>query len=214
MEFRAIIDCNNLFSGYHLAAAIKKQLQVIGQAEAVQRFLNNSEIGIRLDHFSFGPKRWAQKLVMRLPADSIDIFLPLAGATLNVANNRLTLGTPSVLPLTPSPRLFSNYVTIKGFEEWNSFLVAAIRQINAYAIGNVAVSPLYRETITNRRVITIKQKRIVGFAIAIECVNAEQSLELQSRGIGGRRHFGAGIFQPRNHNESTFALNLTRELLV
>ena len=41
-----------------------------------------------------------------------------------------------------------------------------------------------------------EDKEIVGFALRVEELTAEESIRLQEKGIGGRRRFGCGIFVP------------------
>jgi CRISPR-associated protein Cas6 len=47
-----------------------------------------------------------------------------------------------------------------------------------------------------RRTIRIRDKEVVGFALRVEELTAEESILLQEKGIGGRRRFGCGIFVP------------------
>jgi len=47
-----------------------------------------------------------------------------------------------------------------------------------------------------RRTLRIRDKEIVGFALRVEGLTAEESILLQEKGIGGRRRFGCGIFVP------------------
>jgi CRISPR-associated protein Cas6 len=51
--------------------------------------------------------------------------------------------------------------------------------------------PRYR-----RRIVTIHDKSVVGFSVAVHDLNDEDSLKLQASGIGGRRAMGCGIFNP------------------
>ena len=41
-----------------------------------------------------------------------------------------------------------------------------------------------------------ENKEIVGFAVRVEDLTAEESIGLQEAGIGGRRRFGCGVFIP------------------
>jgi CRISPR-associated protein Cas6 len=51
-----------------------------------------------------------------------------------------------------------------------------------------------------RRVLRIKNKRIVGFPLTIPNLTAEESLLVQERGIGSRRRMGCGLFVPLPRN--------------
>ncbi len=47
-----------------------------------------------------------------------------------------------------------------------------------------------------RKTLQIKDKKIIGYALTVEGLNAEDSLKLQWHGLGGRQHFGCGWFYP------------------
>ena len=51
-------------------------------------------------------------------------------------------------------------------------------------------------TIGKRRTLRIKDKEVIGYEILIEGLMAEDSLDIQEQGIGGRRHMGCGLFVP------------------
>ncbi|MFN5763400.1 MAG: type I-MYXAN CRISPR-associated protein Cas6/Cmx6, partial [Pseudanabaena sp.] len=41
-----------------------------------------------------------------------------------------------------------------------------------------------------------KHKHIVGYGVVVEGLSDEDSIKLQSIGMGGRKHFGCGWFYP------------------
>lgn len=148
-------------------------------------------------------------LRIRLPADKIPAVLPLAGKTLQLETHSIVVGVPSTSPLIPSSRLYSRLVTIKGFMEPEPFLAAVQRQVEALGIeGKPYLIPQPHIESTNRgkesgshspflrRTLRIHGKEVVGFAVGIEQLTAEESILVQERGIGGRRRFGCGIFVP------------------
>lgn len=47
-----------------------------------------------------------------------------------------------------------------------------------------------------RRSLQIKHKHIVGYGVVVEGLSDEDSIKLQSLGMGGRKHFGCGWFYP------------------
>jgi CRISPR-associated protein Cas6 len=49
-------------------------------------------------------------------------------------------------------------------------------------------------TLGKRRTLRIKDKEVVGYEVLVEALTAEESLNLQEHGLGGRRHMGCGIF--------------------
>ena len=44
--------------------------------------------------------------------------------------------------------------------------------------------------------IQIKDKSIVGYALRVVGLTAEESIRLQETGLGGRRRMGCGVFLP------------------
>ena len=148
-------------------------------------------------------------LTLRLPSEEIAAFLPLAGKTIRIGENSLNIGVPQTRVLVPSARLYSHLVVIKGFMEPELFLEAASRQLRVLEIKgkpkliiqpNIVENNIDMERGTHspylRRTIKIHDKEIVGFALRVEELTAEESVLLQENGIGGRRRFGCGIFIP------------------
>jgi CRISPR-associated protein Cas6 len=136
------------------------------------------------------------RLVLRTEAENIPALLPLAGKHLIVAGRPLRIGVPQVLALVPAPALRSRLVTIKldpddGPITPESFHAAARRQIDALAISAEAIL-----TVGRRRTLRIKDKEVIGFELIVEGLTADESLLLQERGLGGRRHMGCGVFVP------------------
>lgn len=148
------------------------------------------------------------RLVIRVPVDLIPALLPLAGQVLDVAGSRVAVGTPDVRALVPRADLFSRLVVIRGYVEPGSFLEAARQQL-----GTIGVSgDLYlarrqaRHSLEGRRTsgsgewlrrtLRVGDREIVGYAVEIRGLSSEDSIRLQSAGLGGRRRFGCGIFVP------------------
>lgn len=184
--------------GYLIAAGIKSCLQETVGTASVKRFVSNCYIGIRLvndettftSKFEFAPR----KLVVRLPQDYINLFLPLAGKYIRIRNVKVTLGPPQVSALRGSLYLKSRIATIKGFEEPHTFFDAANRQLESAGLSDIKLSLGTDDPSLSRKTILVRGKLIVGFSLKAICITAESSIALQSIGIGGRRHFGAGVF--------------------
>jgi CRISPR-associated protein Cas6 len=148
------------------------------------------------------------RLTLRLPASRIAEALPLAGQRLDLDGAQLALGLPSIRPLVPATTLASRLVVIKGFTEPGPFLEAARRQADALGLG-ARLALVARandgslEGVTSRdagepirRTLRIRDKTVVGFALAVAELTAEESILVQETGIGGRRRFGCGLFSP------------------
>jgi len=133
------------------------------------------------------------RLVIRASAERIPELLPLAGKQVSVNESSLRIGVPQVWSLRPSTAVRSRLVTIKltsGLTE-EAFLQAAKSQLVVLGISDTV-----QITTLKRRTLRIKDKEIVGYEVIVEGLSAEESLDLQERGIGGRRHMGCGVFVP------------------
>jgi len=148
-------------------------------------------------------------LIIRAPSDRIKEFLPLAGKALRLEGHHVQVGVPHAKALVPSPRLYTRLVVIKGFMDPDPFLEAVRRQLKEMDISGkpylvyqpeVPKSNIGKSTGSHseylRRTIRIRDKQIVGFALRVGELTAEESIRLQEKGIGGRRRFGCGIFIP------------------
>jgi CRISPR-associated endonuclease/helicase Cas3 len=136
------------------------------------------------------------KLCLRIPADHYRDVLPLAGKRLDIGGHQIRLGLPVARPLEPGPSLYARVVTIKKFTEPDPFLEAVNRQLDSLGVKGTAELPRDEQGRYRRRIVTIHGKSVVGFSVAVHNLNDDDSLKLQSFGIGGRRAMGCGIFNP------------------
>lgn len=146
-------------------------------------------------------------LTVRLPADRMPEILPLAGKRLDLGDSQIGVGVPTVRPLRPVTAVASRLVTIRGFTDGPEFIGAVRRQL---ALAKIAgeVSLLVRRHTQPveggagssdpyvRRTVRIHDREIVGFAVGVSQLPADESIRLQEVGLGGRRRFGCGIFVP------------------
>jgi CRISPR-associated protein Cas6 len=148
------------------------------------------------------------RLTFRLDSEEINLLLPLIGKYLDLGGHEIMIGTPQTYLLKPAARLYSRLVVIKGYMEPNLFLEAAVRQLEVMDIsGKPCLVPLAEAGEKKadgkgtrspylRRTIRISGVEVVGFALKVSELTAEESIALMEKGIGGRRHFGCGIFIP------------------
>lgn len=151
----------------------------------------------------------ASRLTFRVPSERIGQLLPLAGKNLEVDGHEVRVGVPRTLALRPAASLRSRLVVIKGFMEPEPFLGAARRQLEE--LGVKGTPGLLRRTAPRslerksgaegrspfvRRTLRIRDKMVVGYAMQVGGLTAEESVRLQEAGLGGRRRFGCGIFVP------------------
>ena len=140
------------------------------------------------------PTRGAE-LRLRIPADKFGEVIPLSGKQLDIDGYKIRLGIPTARPLLPASSLYSRIVTFRNSLEVPKFLETANRDLLEKEIKAELEVPkeIYSR---HRRIITIKGKKIVGFSLIVHGLNDEDSLKLQSEGLGGRRSMGCGIFNP------------------
>jgi CRISPR-associated protein Cas6 len=140
------------------------------------------------------------RLRLRLPAEEIAPYLALAGSVLDLDGDRLSVGIPHVEPLRPAVSLASRIVTIGHLTEPVAFAESVRRQLAGMGVSaepSFVPSPHSDHAgEPSRRVLRIKGKRIVGYALRVLGLTAEESLLVQERGLGSRRRMGCGVFVP------------------
>lgn len=179
--------------GYALYSAIARQLPALHGASWLGLELL-SGVPWRAGLVAL-PTRGAQ-LRLRIPAERYGDVLPLAGKRLDIAGNTLRLGIPFARQLQPAASLYARCVTIKNHTEAEPFLDAARLQLESLGLDAALELPLDEQGRYRRRVVTIRDKRVVGFSLAAHGLSDEDSIRLQSVGLGGRRAMGCGIFNP------------------
>lgn len=191
--------------GYHLYSAVSELVPALHERDGVGiapifgHLAGNRSLAIGENSF----------LTIRLPSEDIALILPLAGKVLRIGEGEVRVGVPQTKALVPAARLYSHLVVIKGFMEPAPFLEAARRQLREHEIkGNPSLVEQPRIVEANagkqtgshspylRRTARIHDKEVVGFALRVEDLTAEESIRLQEIGIGGRRRFGCGVFFP------------------
>ncbi len=135
-------------------------------------------------------------LRLRIPADHYRDVLPLAGKRLDIGGHQIRLGLPVARPLDPAPSLYARVVTIKKFTEPDPFLEAVNRQLDSLGVKGRVELPRDEQGRYRRRIVTIHGKSVVGFSVVVHELNDDDSIKLESFGVGGRRAMGCGIFNP------------------
>ncbi|CCQ92531.1 putative CRISPR-associated endonuclease Cas6 [[Clostridium] ultunense Esp] len=131
-------------------------------------------------------------LYFQMPYESLNHLVQLAGKRLQIGDKLIRLGVPHLIPLNPHPRLYSRFVTIK-----NALTEEVMRSKVQEQLLNMDIT-LSEEKIQvlRRRVITIHDRKIVGFGILLEGLDDEASIKVQLLGVGGRRRYSSGFFLP------------------
>jgi CRISPR-associated protein Cas6 len=139
-------------------------------------------------------------LRVRLPGDRITSILPLAGQPLTIGQHTVRLGNPTVLPLVPAPLLAAKIVTFKNADQPGRFLDVACQKLRELGIDGEPGIPVTEKGThagdPRRQVFRVKGVRIVGYALQVAGLTAEESIRLQESGLGGRTRMGCGFFLP------------------
>jgi CRISPR-associated endonuclease/helicase Cas3 len=151
--------------------------------------------GIPWDKGMIALPRKGATLHLRIPADKFAFVLPLAGKRLEIEGHTLRVGIPNARPLTPASSVYARIVTIKNHTEPETFLEAAKQKLKQHGINATLELPRDGRTRT-RRIVTIHDKKVVGFSLVAHGLSDDDSIKLQTIGLGGRRAMGCGIFNP------------------
>jgi CRISPR-associated endonuclease/helicase Cas3 len=178
--------------GYLLYAAITRTVPALHSASWLGIELIS---GIPWDKGMIALSTYGASLHLRLPVPHFAEVLSLAGKRLEIAGHTIRLGPPMARPLSPAASLYARIVTIKKFTEPVPFLEAAQRQLAALGIHATLELP-HDERTRYRRIISIHGKKVVGFSLVAHGLSDNDSLTLQSLGLGGRRAMGCGFFNP------------------
>lgn len=120
----------------------------------------------------------------------------LEGQRLIIGTHCVTVGDVSFELPSPRPDMHAEMVTFKSLH-WTKREHPSRAEFTGRLWGVLAKWVAFRGDITvgRRRVINIAHHGAqTGYAVGLYGLTPEQSLYLYSRGIGGRRHMGAGMF--------------------
>jgi CRISPR-associated protein Cas6 len=171
--------------GFSLFGAISRILPQAHEANEIGILpITGNQIGGRRMQLHAG-----SRLVLRVYASEIATWLPLAGKKLDIEGSQITVGVPEVRTLLPSTALRSRLVTTKNGQDQRRFEAEMLRQL-----GMLGVNAEASLTIGKRRTICIHRKEVVGYEVVIEGLSFDESLAIQTQGVGGRRHMGCGVF--------------------
>ena len=184
--------------GYHLYAGLSKALDVMHSADGIAVHpIKGRQIGDRmLQLMPFS------SVVIRTPTEKVGELIALSGQSIRINDRQVRLGVPKLRALEPSPALRSRLVTIKGYQDAETFAEAIRRRMEDMDFGDQVIL-----TIGKRRTIRIRDKNVVGFEVILEGLTAAESIALQETGLGGRRRMGCGVFEtwkaPAQNNQTS-----------
>jgi CRISPR-associated endonuclease/helicase Cas3 len=146
-------------------------------------------------------------LRLRLPIEQIGVVLPLAGQTLDVAGARLVVGAPTVHAIVPAASLDARLVIVKltGVPTRDHPTLGR-RSLDRTAIEERVKQELARQLealgihasaqLCGHGRMSVAGRSIMGFSVRVQGLDADASLALQTKGLGGKRKMGCGIFRP------------------
>ncbi len=175
--------------GYPLYSAVKKKLPWIGNCSLI----SISSIEGRRNGKGLIETQEFSRLRIRAPLSQASQFYSLAGQTLSVGQGQISLKVPTIAPLSPKSTLQARIVIIHLSEERElvpkeEFMTAATRQLVKNGIsGQIKVLA--------RKVLSIKNKKIPGYRVEVSGLSDDDSLKLQTLGLGGKKKMGAGYFR-------------------
>lgn len=134
-------------------------------------------------------------LTLRVADNQIASMLSLAGKSLRIGAANIRVGVPTVNGLVPSTALRSRLVVIKVANiRPDSVTAEQFAEAVRRQLGGLNMSDATTITIGKRRTLRVKQREIVGYEVLVEGLTAQESITLQERGLGGKRHMGCGVF--------------------
>jgi len=140
------------------------------------------------------------RLKLRLPSDEIAPYIALAGQAFELESHRLQVGIPRVEALVPAANLASRLVTFRHALAPSDLEEDVRRELARLEIsGTPHFVPSSRPAFAGqplRRVLKVREKRVVGYALRVTGLTAEECIRLQEVGLGGRRRMGCGVFVP------------------
>ena len=182
--------------GYTLYSAISRILESGEENKWLHNADNVGLLPIRGHYAGQGKLMLDQhaRFGLRLPVNLIPKVLRLAGKRLDVDGEALRVGVSTTSALIPAPVLYAHIVTTKNGEDETRFDAEIQRQLDALGIKG-------KPTRGPRRIVTIKDKKVVGYSLLVSELTAEESIRLQEQGLGGRRKMGCGVFVARRDSE-------------
>jgi CRISPR-associated protein Cas6 len=143
------------------------------------------------------------RMMMRVKEGDLPIIKDLVGKTLSLNGAEVKIERlERINPLLPKEKLFSRLVIGKDKTTHRELLDFAREELARIGVNGEAALVARSGDLGNRdpfvrRTLDIKGVNIVGYALTVDGLSPDDSIRLQEQGIGGRRHFGCGVFVSR-----------------
>ena len=125
------------------------------------------------------------RLTLRLAADKVDQARALCGAELDLSGP-VKVGAAKVRMLAPAKVVYSPFVAL-GLADEAMFVAECSRQLAALGING-------RLIVGRPQTMLAEDQPVLGFSLMLHGLAADDSLRLQSAGIGLQHKRGCGIF--------------------
>ena len=177
--------------GYQLYSALKYKLMQLRDWNDI----SIKTISGKLDRYKKNEINLTNRsqLLIRLPAEKIPFVYSFGGQSLTIGKHKIRLGIPKMSFLQPKFKMRSHIVVIRGYEEADTFLAAAQKQIEKLNIQADIKLICKKDDTPKRKTIKVKQT-LVGFGIEATNLSESESIILQEKGLGGKQKMGCGVF--------------------
>lgn len=128
------------------------------------------------------------RLLLRLPRERFDAAAGLAGRTLQLGDQAVTLGQPHARELLPHRTLYA-YAVAAEVDDEIAFMQAMNSELLALAVRSQVICGLRQQHAWPAGALTT-------FSLMLHGLTASDSLRLQALGLGQHRLLGCGIFVP------------------
>ena len=128
-------------------------------------------------------------LAIRLKPEEITPYINLSGKILDLKGHKLLVGVPLTRAVVPQGAVYAHFVTTRNGQDPVRFLSEIRKQMAALPIQGSVI-------LKKRKTMEIHEKQVVGYETIVEGLSDEDSIRLQTSGIGGRRKMGCGFFVP------------------
>ena len=130
------------------------------------------------------------KLTLRIPKDRLQDARRLTGCTLDVAGNVMKVGNSKNKPLSQLGTLFARHVVCEKQEDEMRFLQRTAAYLSRMDI------PMKKALCGIEHQIHTSEGPLYARSLLLASLLPEDSIRLQSIGLGPHRHLGCGIFIP------------------
>jgi len=138
-------------------------------------------------------------LRIRTPIQHINPLLEMADSQFKIDDDFLEIYNPHVYPLNPSWALWGRMVAYRGIMDPEGVKEAVEIELKNMGItSDIKMKiPTYEDSGAPKlSFLMIQDKKIVGFPLYIVELSNEDSVKIQTYGVGDFRHLGCGIFLP------------------